>query len=1216
MTEETIFAAAMELQPSERAAYLAQACGQNSAMRKRLEDLLSADDRAEAFMARPAVAVPEMGESNTEIFQEDSTPNEAKIKEAAEVELGFLSPRQIPDSLGRLGHYEVLQILGKGGFGIVFRVLDVMLQRVVALKVLAPELAATSPARRRFLREARSSAQVRHENVVQVYEVGEQPLPYLAMEFIPGETLQQKLDRIGPLDVAETLRIGRQIAAGLAAAHDHDLIHRDIKPGNILLESGPHGHAKITDFGLARAADDASISQSGIIAGTPLFMAPEQAQGQPLDQRADLFSLGSVLYTMLAGRPPFRANNSIAVLKRVTEDQPRAIREIIPETPQWLCDIIAKLHAKNPDDRYQTAREVADVLADCEAQFKADSKLNDFSRIPQSKRAAGRSGRRKWIAAAVLLLPAIALAVTEFAGVTHLFPEQQATNSNKAGGDPTPVVDAKKETPIPGAKSAPLPAVVPFTAAEAKARQEEWARHLGMKDVEFADTKLGMEFRVIPPGEFQMGARDDEVKGEMGSLQAETPRHPVRITRPFAIGKFEVTVGQFRKFIDANPTYKTTAERDGGYGIKNGEVVSGKEYNWKNVGYEQADRAPVWSVSWDDAVEFCKWLSKEDGRKFRLPTEAEWEWACRAGTDTRTFWPASDNSHQYAYSGSPNNRKPQTVGGLSANAYGLHDACGNVWEWCHDWFNDSYYKNSPVDDPTGPPGPQEQPRRARHRVQRGGGTYGGAFALNSTSRLLREAEVCGFRVVCDLAEDSRPTPTPVSKQKPVEVVLPAPNVHDTWIKATALLPLDQHAAALLAKLKERLPGFEDAMLRTIPSMAGDRQAIMVAAWLRELNPAFQGEVTHQIEGGVLTNLEVTSPLVRDLTPLKALPELKSFTGRGTLGYDNQSTRDAALLRSLKALETINGKPVAQFWTDAEARQAEFKEWLQLVPTLTAEQQVAAVVARLKERNPGLEGTARHKIEGGVVTELIFTPVKGQDMVTDIAPVRALPGLTWLNLWGCVGLEDLEPLKDLKLTRLIISSLTVNNQVRDLKPLRGMKLTELRLYHCQVQDLEPLTGMPLNTLWLYSSQVRDIEPLKGMPLTSLALDTCTPIKDFTPLKGMALSLLALGRCQFRDIELLKGMPLTALTLADTQVHDLAPLKGMPLKRLSLYRTAVTDLKPLQGMDLEEFYLTPKNITQGLESLRDMKSLNKIGIDYNQAWPAAEFWERYDKGEFTK
>jgi len=443
-------------------------------------------------------------------------------------------------------------------------------------------------------------------------------------------------------------------------------------------------------------------------------------------------------------------------------------------------------------------------------------------------------------------------------------------------------------------------------------------------------------------------------------------------------------------------------------------------------------------------------------------------------------------------------------------------------------------------------------------------------------------------------------------------------LHDTWLKAVALLPLDQHAAALPAKLKERLSGFEDAMLRTIPSLAADRQAIMVAAWLRDRNPAFEGEVTHKIEDGVLTSLEVPSPLVQDLTPLRTLSGLRTLTGRSTLGYDNQAERDAALLRSLTKLETINGMPVDQFWKDAEVRQAEFQEWLQLVPTLTAPQQVAAVVARLKERNPGLDGTAKHKIEGSVVTELTFTPVNGQDAVTDLSPVRALAGLTSLNLWGCSGLGDLEPLKGLPLTRLLVGSFHVNTQVRDLEPLRGMKLAELQLYHCQVRDMEPLKGMPLTQLTLLSRQVRDCAPLKGMPLTVLYLDTCTQIKDFTPLQGLPLTGLALGQCQLKDLEVLKGMPLTMLTLAETQVQDLEPLRGMPLKVLRLYKTGVTDLKPLQGMELEEIRLTPKNITQGLEILRDVKSLKTIGIGTlsTQSWPAAEFWERYDQGEFAK
>jgi serine/threonine protein kinase len=439
---QAVFLAAAEISdPADRAKFLDGACDGDTGLRSRVEALLRAHDQPDSLLDHSAVAPhePDFGTTRTVGY-------EGGAGTADEVPLGFLELPTRPDGLGRIGHFEVLQVLGQGGFGIVFRAFDDMLHRVVAVKVLSPQMAATSPARKRFLREARSSAPVRHENVVQVYEVGEQPLPYIAMEFIPGETLQQRLDRVGPVEPAEVVRVGRQIAEALAAAHATDLIHRDIKPGNILLEGGSQ-RVKITDFGLARAADDASISQSGLIAGTPMYMAPEQAKGEKLDQRADLFSLGSVLYQMASGRPPFRANSTVAVLKRVAEDTPRDIREVIPETPQWLCDIIAKLHAKNPNERFQSAREVADVLADCEAQLKPSAKLKDYSRIPCGK--ARPSGRRKWVAvAAILLIAVIAFAVTESTGVTHLFRGKQVmTEPIKPRGDPPQVVPEEQTPP-------------------------------------------------------------------------------------------------------------------------------------------------------------------------------------------------------------------------------------------------------------------------------------------------------------------------------------------------------------------------------------------------------------------------------------------------------------------------------------------------------------------------------------------------------------------------------------------------------------------------------------------------------------------------------------------------------------------------------------------------------------------------------------------------
>src|SRR5262249_22010276 len=179
---------------------------------------------------------------------------------------------------------------------------------------------------------------------------------------VSGMSLQQRLDREGPMELQEILRIGMQTASGLAAAHAQGLVHRDIKPANILLENGVE-RVKITDFGLARAAADASLTESGVVAGTPHYMSPEQAEGKPIDQRTDLFSLGSVLYAMCTGRAPFRASGTIAVLKRVCEETPTPIRETNPAIPEWLVAIIDKLQAKDPAERFQSAAEGAEFLS-------------------------------------------------------------------------------------------------------------------------------------------------------------------------------------------------------------------------------------------------------------------------------------------------------------------------------------------------------------------------------------------------------------------------------------------------------------------------------------------------------------------------------------------------------------------------------------------------------------------------------------------------------------------------------------------------------------------------------------------------------------------------------------------------------------------------------------------------------------------------------------
>jgi tetratricopeptide (TPR) repeat protein len=257
--------------------------------------------------------------------------------------------------------------------GIVLKALDTRLDRVVAIKLLAPGLAATTLARRRFEREARAAAAVCHEHVVTIHAVDEADgHPYLVMQFVAGQSLQEKLDRSGALGVPEILQIGMQVASGLAAAHAQGLIHRDIKPANLLLERGTE-RVKITDFGLARAIDDASITDSVVILGTPHFMSPEQARGEPVDHRTDLFSLGGVLFAMCTGQPPFRAESTVAVLRKVSDDAPRSIRALNPAIPAWLEEIISKLLAKDPADRYQSAAEVAELFSRQLAQLKSPS---------------------------------------------------------------------------------------------------------------------------------------------------------------------------------------------------------------------------------------------------------------------------------------------------------------------------------------------------------------------------------------------------------------------------------------------------------------------------------------------------------------------------------------------------------------------------------------------------------------------------------------------------------------------------------------------------------------------------------------------------------------------------------------------------------------------------------------------------------------------------
>lgn len=278
--------------------------------------------------------------------------------EIERVSLEFLGPPTHPELLGRLGRYDVLKVVGRGGMGVVLKAFDNELHRVVAIKTLADHLASNASARRRFAREAQAAAAVIHPNVIPIFNVeSEFKTPYLVMQYVGGGSLQSKVEAEGPLPVEATLRIAKQTAAALSAAHEQGLVHRDVKPANILLEENVE-RVLLSDFGLARAVDDASLTHTGVVAGTPHYMSPEQAMGESIHCSSDQFSLGSVIYYMLTGHSPFRASTAMGVLNRICHSPHRPINELNSRVPVQVSQLVDQLLSKKPEDRFDSLNSV------------------------------------------------------------------------------------------------------------------------------------------------------------------------------------------------------------------------------------------------------------------------------------------------------------------------------------------------------------------------------------------------------------------------------------------------------------------------------------------------------------------------------------------------------------------------------------------------------------------------------------------------------------------------------------------------------------------------------------------------------------------------------------------------------------------------------------------------------------------------------------------
>ncbi|HZZ81991.1 MAG TPA: bifunctional serine/threonine-protein kinase/formylglycine-generating enzyme family protein [Gemmataceae bacterium] len=768
--------------------------------------------------------------------------------------LDFLGRPQSSDELGRLAHYRILKVLGKGGMGIVFMAEDTRLHRIVALKVMLPSIAKKAVARDRFLREARATAAIEHDHIVTIYHVSEpdEPVPYLAMQFLKGMTLEDWLKSGKTLNVPQIMRIGKEIAKALAAAHAQKLIHRDIKPSNIWLDAANKGRVKILDFGLARPTNEEThLTQEGMILGSPAYMSPEQARGEDVDERCDLFSLGCVMYRLCAGRLPFGGKDAMSMLLEITSKEPASLILANPELPPTLADLVHRLLAKKPAERFASAREVVQRMQEIEREWVARGRTVSTAPVKpkevdveqvleesaitelelQDTNVPGRTQAprsRSWVLAGLTgaligvlsICCCVGLVAFTDQGNVELHAEDETARQLLADGivlvdhkqqkhmlelghplrlhsgeyrvdtsalpkglildhriwvyrGETETIKARYETP-----RTPQPPVVLLESWEdARKQQGAWASFLKRELVE--TNSLQSKMALVPPGEFMMGSSKEWIDKHLREkkllpseaynkqLQAEMPQHRVRISQPFYVGATEVTLGQFMAFVTAEKyqTLPQTSKR-GGTSVEDGkETARDPKYTWAAPGYKTTKEHPVNNIAWKDAEAFCAWLSKKEGRTYRLPTEAEWEYACRAGT--KTAWsfaddlksPAELRSHMVFHiplppfgKGKNNPQTPMPVARLKKNEFGLFDMHGNVAEMCSDSWDPAYYarlaKEQVTVDPKGPP------NRAQ-RVVRGGSFLSTPQQCRSAYRSGVDPSLgyvnVGFRIVCEIA---------------------------------------------------------------------------------------------------------------------------------------------------------------------------------------------------------------------------------------------------------------------------------------------------------------------------------------------------------------------------------------------------------------------------------------------------------------------------------
>jgi serine/threonine-protein kinase len=381
--------------------------------------------------------------------------------------------------------YQLDRSLGNGGMGEVFEATDLTLHRNVAVKLLSPSLVQDEPARARFLREARALARVNSPHVVAVYDAGEDDQrPYLVMELVEGTTLEQELERAGRLEPARAVAIAKDIASGLASAHGQGIVHRDVKPSNVFLT--PSDAAKIGDFGIVRLErPDATLTLTGQTFGSPPYVAPEQATGGTVDARADLYSLGCVLFQMLVGRRPFSGNDAVSLVYQHVHTTPPRVDSLHPEVPVALGDLVAGLMAKDPDDRPDSAEEVQRALESVPtepvATVTATVPVTATAVLPRRAQADRR--RKPWWPLVAGIVGVVVLLTLTTAAILARGDPTAASSSPPRRSSTAPSSPATSASPSP---SAPLPQT-PAAAGAALLALTQQLQDAGAIDHKLAD---------------------------------------------------------------------------------------------------------------------------------------------------------------------------------------------------------------------------------------------------------------------------------------------------------------------------------------------------------------------------------------------------------------------------------------------------------------------------------------------------------------------------------------------------------------------------------------------------------------------------------------------------------------------------------------------------------------------------------------------------------